>query len=114
MTEKEKTKKKVVCALANAQLHAEPETDSILEKSRTAVYSRSTCLFHFLKSYTECLEQDSFQSNPGANWREGAWWTCVFRNRWKQSGTRLKIVVNVHMLDLRHDVKISVPLLQSK
>ncbi|KAK5610178.1 hypothetical protein CRENBAI_010107, partial [Crenichthys baileyi] len=47
------------------------------EKSRTAVNSRSTCLLHYLKSYTERLEQGSFQSNRRANWREGAWWVCV-------------------------------------
>ncbi|MEQ2301776.1 hypothetical protein AMECASPLE_039581 [Ameca splendens] len=42
-------------------------TDSILEKSRAAVYSRSTGLLHYLKSYTERLKQGSFQSNRGAN-----------------------------------------------
>ncbi|MEQ2232535.1 hypothetical protein ILYODFUR_012457, partial [Ilyodon furcidens] len=53
-------------------LEAQPETDSFLEKSRTAVYSRSTCVLHYLKSYTERLKQGSFQSNRGANRRVGA------------------------------------------
>ncbi|MEQ2313227.1 hypothetical protein AMECASPLE_039501 [Ameca splendens] len=61
----------------NAQLHTQPETDSILKKSRTAVYSRSTCLLHYLKSYTERLKQGSFQSNRRANRRERAWCVCV-------------------------------------
>ncbi|MED6253152.1 hypothetical protein ATANTOWER_023262 [Ataeniobius toweri] len=51
-----------------------------------------TCLLHYLKSYTERLEQGSFQSNRGANRRVGAWCMCVFRNRWTPSGiTQTKI-----------------------
>ncbi|MED6266555.1 hypothetical protein CHARACLAT_003237 [Characodon lateralis] len=59
--------------LAQRLVPMKPETVSILEKSRTAVYSRSTCLLHYLTSYTERLKQGSFQSNRGANRREGAW-----------------------------------------
>ncbi|MEQ2227243.1 hypothetical protein ILYODFUR_035772 [Ilyodon furcidens] len=42
------------------KLLAQPETDSILEESRTAVHSRMTGLLHYLKRCTERLEQGSF------------------------------------------------------
>ncbi|MEQ2285941.1 hypothetical protein AMECASPLE_037096 [Ameca splendens] len=70
-------------------------TLSILEKSRTVA-----CLINYPKSYTERIKQvyntgdRSFQSSPGANQREGAWWVCAPRNRWKKSGlTQTEVIV---------------------
>ncbi|KAK5617189.1 hypothetical protein CRENBAI_011092 [Crenichthys baileyi] len=84
-------------ATTNAQLRAQPETASILEKSRTAVYSRSTCLLHYLKSYTEHLKRGSFQSNRRANRRVGAWCVCVFGNRRRVNPNNLRPLCWVYL-----------------
>ncbi|MED6290264.1 hypothetical protein CHARACLAT_011325 [Characodon lateralis] len=99
ISQKKKTKKTVIWAHAALKLRSyayrlrRTGNLSILEKSMTAVQLRTFGLpLSFPDSYTDRLKQDynkgksSFQSSCGANRREGAWWVCAPRNRWKQSG----------------------------
>ncbi|KAK5598431.1 hypothetical protein CRENBAI_011299 [Crenichthys baileyi] len=57
-----------------------------MERSRTAVYSRSTCLLHYLKSYTERLEQPGLISEQPQSQPKRGSLVGVFRNRWTPSG----------------------------